>query len=460
MNIIRFLNDNILWGIPMITLMIFCGVYLTIVTRGLIFRKFNVVMRHTGKTLFSKKASSDTEGTISPFQAVSTALAATVGTGNIVGIAIAIKVGGPGAIFWMWIAALFGMVVKYSEVTLAFLYREKNSKGEFVGGPMYYIKNGTKKNKLAVFFCIAAVLCSIGVGNMVQSNSLVNGIFQTFSIGKTISGIFVTILVALVLIGGIKRIASVAEILVPFMALAYIIGAIFVILVNAERIPNAIASIFDGALNGTAAVGGFSGATFMYAVRIGTARGILTNEAGLGSAPIAHACANNYHPARQGLWGAFEVFFDTIVMCTITALVILTSGLWTGNESGYWISQLAFENAFNYGSYVVTIGLVLFAFATIIAWYYYGEKSIEFLFGAMGVKIYRTVYIFAVFLGAVTNNELIWEMADTLNAMMSIPNLIALIILAPIVGRLTKDFIKNEREEDNRGRSFENFKNI
>lgn len=458
MYLIKFINDNILWGMPMLMLMAFCGIYLTMITKGVIFTRFNIVMRHTVKTLFSKRSKKQFKGTISPFQAVSTALAGTVGTGNIVGIAIAIQVGGAGAVFWMWVSALFGMIIKYSEVTLAFLYREKNEKGEFVGGPMYYINNGVKKKWLAAAFCIFAIFCSCGVGNMVQSNSIANSLFKAFSLDKRIAAACLTILISLILIGGIKRISSVAEILVPFMAILYIGGSFFVLGVNFSKIPSALLSIFDGAFNGTAAVGGFSGATFMYAIRIGTARGIFTNEAGLGSAPIAHACANNYHPARQGCWGAFEVFFDTIVMCTVTALVILTSGLWSSGESGYVISQASFENAFKNGSYIVVAGLVVFAFATIIAWYYYGEKCVEFLFGESKIILYRVIYIAIVFIGCIADNDMVWEIADMLNALMSIPNIIAIILLAPTVGKLTKDFLKNETEKFNLGRSFEEFK--
>ena len=439
MDVIRFLNDNIIWGIPMLVLMLGTGAYLAMVTKGVLFSKFGTVMRYTGKTLFQKSPKGQQKGSISPFQAVSTALAATVGTGNIVGVAVAIQTGGPGAIFWMWVAALFGMVTKYAEVTLAVAYRQKNKNGELVGGPMYYITKGLHKRRLAVLFCLFGFLSSFGIGNMVQANSLAGGLSASFSIQPWISGIVISILAGCVLIGGIKRISRVTEILVPFMALFYILGALLVVGIHIDRVPAAFSMIFKDAFSGSAAAGGFAGATMLYAMRIGVARGVFTNEAGLGSAPIAHAAANNDHPARQGLWGAFEVFFDTIVMCTITALVILTSGVWQTTAEGSALSQRAFAGAFAGGEYIVSIGLVLFAFASIIAWYYYGEKCLEFLSGSKYVFVYRLAFIAAIFLGCVADLALVWELSDLLNGLMAIPNLIALVALAPAVRMLSRD---------------------
>ena len=379
MTFLASLNDNVIWGIPMVVLMIGTGLFLLIVTKGVIFRHFGIVMRYTTKTLFQKKDKSQQhEGDISPFQAVCTALAATVGTGNIVGVALAIATGGPGAMFWLWLSALVGMVIKYCEVTLSVAYRTTNEKGELVGGPMYYITRGLGLKWLAVLFALFGFIASFGIGASVQANSLATGVNSSFGIPLWAIGIVVALLAALVVIGGITRIASVTEILVPFMAIFYIVGAIVVLILNAGEIPAAFASIFHDAFTGTAATGGFLGATVMYACRIGMARGVFTHEAGMGSAPIAHATAANDHPARQGLWGSFEVFFDSIVMCTITGLVILTSGLWHAdpimNEGA--MSSAAFEQAFTGGQYIVTVGLMLFAFATIIAWYYYGEKCV------------------------------------------------------------------------------------
>lgn len=448
MNFIQFINDKILWGIPMIILMLGTGIFLTVKTKGVIFTKFGTVMKHTLLSLFKKREKSKDSGTISPFQAVSTALAATVGTGNVVGVAVAISVGGPGSIFWMWVSALLGMVTKYSEVTLAVFFRTKNKKGEICGGPMYYIKEGVKSKWLAIIFSVFAVLSSFGVGNMVQANSLANGLKSSFNISTYISGAIITMLVALVLIGGIKRISSVAEVFVPFMAVFYIVGAIIVLVINAEFIPNAFAQIFSDAFTGTAATGGFLGSSVMYAIRIGMARGVFTNEAGIGSAPIAHACADTDHPSRQGLWGAFEVFFDTIVLCTVTALVILTTGVWKIDpDNTDDLTQMAFNSAYKGGEYIVTLGLVFFTFATIIAWYYYGEKCLEFITGGKGLWIYRVIFIAFVFVGAVVKNEFLWEFSDLMNGLMAIPNLIALLLLSPIIKGLSEDFFSNPNKK-------------
>lgn len=444
MHIIEFLNDNIIWGMPMLILMIGTGLLLIFITKGIIFSKFNIVMKYTLATLFKKKTEAK-EGTITPFQAVSTALAATVGTGNIVGVAVAIQVGGPGAIFWMWVSAIIGMMTKYAEVLLAFAYKDKNEKGEVVGGPMYYITKGLGKKWFALIFCFCGIFASFGVGSMVQANALAGGVKATFGVAPWITGIAVAVLAGLVLVGGIKRISSVAEILVPFMALFYIVVALAVLVLNASGIPAALALIVKSGFTPAAASGGFLGATVMYAARIGVARGVFTNEAGLGSAPIAHAAADNDHPARQGLWGAFETFFDTIVMCTMTALVILTSGLWNADPmmEGNAMSTLAFDNAFNGGGYVVALGLVLFAFATIIAWYYYGEKCVEYMVGQKGIGFYRIIFLITVYLGCVAQLDVVWQLSDLFNGMMAIPNLIALFLLAPVVKDLTTDFFKD-----------------
>ena len=313
MTFLASLNDNVIWGIPMVVLMIGTGLFLLIVTKGVIFRHFGIVMRYTTKTLFQKKDKSQQhEGDISPFQAVCTALAATVGTGNIVGVALAIATGGPGAMFWLWLSALVGMVIKYCEVTLSVAYRTTNEKGELMGGPMYYITRGLGLKWLAVLFALFGFIASFGIGASGPAHSLATGVNSSFGIPLWAIGIVVALLAALVVIGGITRIASVTEILVPFMAIFYIVGAIVVLILNAGEIPAAFASIFHDAFTGTAATGGFLGATVMYACRIGMARGVFTHEAGMGSAPIAHATAANDHPARQGLWGSFEVFFDRL----------------------------------------------------------------------------------------------------------------------------------------------------
>lgn len=438
--IIIWLNNNFIWGIPMLVLMLGTGFFLTLKTNFLIFTSFGKVMENTLKTIFKKK-DVRREGTISPFQAVCTALAATVGTGNIVGIAIAISVGGPGSIFWMWVCALLGMVTKYSEVTLAVAYREKNKDGDYVGGPMYYISRGLGWRRTASVFCIFTIIASFGIGNMVQANAVSSGIKSVFNVSNTVTGFILAILVALVIIGGIKRISSVAEKLVPFMAMMYILAAALVLIINYENIPGAFKLIFSDAFTGTAAVGGFAGSTFLYATRIGVSRGVFTNEAGLGSAPIAHASADTDSPAQQGCWGAFEVFFDTIIMCTITALVILTTGVWKdGKINGAEMSIKAFESSLPGGQYIISIGLTLFAFATIIAWYYYAEKAIEFIAGEKSITIYCIIFIVTVFIGCIAEIGLVWELADLFNGLMAIPNLFALIALSSYIKKLTKDF--------------------
>ena len=449
MDFIGKLNDNVIWGLPMVLLMIGTGILLCVITKGVIFTKFHIVMRYTTKTLFKKVDKSQMEeGAITPFQAVCTALAATVGTGNIVGVALAIATGGPGAIFWLWISALIGMVIKYCEVTLSQAYRTLNDKGEIVGGPMYYITKGMGKKWLAILFAVFGGFASLGIGASVQANALAGGVNATFNISTVVVGIVTAFLGSLIFIGGIKRIANVTELLVPFMSILYIAGAIAVLVINVTGIPDAFMLIVKNAFTGTAATGGFLGASVMYACRVGMARGVFTHEAGMGSAPIAHASADNDHPARQGLWGAFEVFFDSIVMCTVTALVILTSGLW--HDAAYVgdtraMSSQAFENAFAGGQYIVTIGMCLFAFATIVAWYYYGEKCIEYLSkGNKVVKVvYQIIYTAMIYVGCVASLDAVWEFADLFNGLMAIPNLIALIALIPVIKRLSNDFFKN-----------------
>lgn len=455
LQLITWLNDNIFWGIPMLFLMLGTGVFLVIKTKGVIFTRFGTVMGNTLKTIF-KKQENMVEGTITPFQAVCTALAATVGTGNIVGIALAISIGGPGAIFWMWICAILGMVTKYCETALAVAYREKNDKGDYVGGPMYYISKGLGWKKTAVAFCAFAVLASFGVGNMVQANAVSTGLESAFQVPAAVTGVILAILVGLVIIGGIKRISAVAERLVPFMAVVYILIALVVLALNVTEIPAALLLIVKDAFTGTAAIGGFAGSTMLYAARIGVARGVFTNEAGLGSAPIAHASANTDHPGRQGCWGAFEVFFDTIIMCTITALVVITSGLWTESGiSGTEISLLAFGNQIPGGEYAVSIGIVLFAFATIIAWYYYAEKSIEYVAGAKTIRVYQVVFVVLVFLGCVAKIDVVWQLADLFNGLMAIPNLIAMVALSGTIVKITKDFFDNPKKVRGQNQSFD-----
>ncbi len=448
MELVAWLNSRVLWGIPMMILMLGTGLFLTVITGGVIFRKFGIILRYTILTLFRKRDKQEKkEGAITPFQALCTALAATVGTGNIVGVALAIATGGPGAVFWLWISALVGMVIKYCEVTVSVAYRSVNEKGQVVGGPMYYITKGLNAKWLAVLFSCFGAAAGCGVGAAVQSNSIATSLHGTFFAPTWVVGAVLTVLAALVILGGIRRIAGVTEVLVPFMAVFYIAGALVALCINAKAVPEAIAMIFRDAFTGTAATGGFLGASVRYACRIGMARGVFTHEAGMGSAPIAHASADTDHPARQGLWGAFEVFVDSIVLCTITALVILTSGLWKREPQlpGSVMSSQAFAQAFSGGQYVVILGLVLFAFATIISWYYYGEKCAEFVFRGNPVilGLYRLAYLIMVYVGCISGLDAVWEFADLFNGLMALPNLIALIGLSPVIRRLTKDFFSD-----------------
>ncbi len=445
---LAWLNNNIIWGLPMVILMLGTGFFLLYSTDAVIFRRFGTLMRCTLLTLFRKKDKKVPQaGTITPFQAVCTALAATVGTGNIVGVALAIATGGPGAVFWLWMSALVGMGIKYCEVTLSLAYRERNKNGQIVGGPMYYIAKGLGLKWLAALFAVFGAIAAFGIGAAVQANSVSGSLNSAFGIPSWIIGLAVTLLAGLVILGGIRRIAAVTEVLVPFMAAFYIAGAVVVLIINAPAIPGAFGQIFRDAFTGTAATGGFLGASVRYACRIGMARGVFTHEAGMGSAPIAHASAATDHPARQGLWGAFEVFFDSIVMCTVTSLVILTSGLWCAEPqlSEGAMSAAAFGRAFPGGEYIVTIGLVLFAFATTIAWYYYGEKCAEYLFGSnkLVLGVYKVLYIFMIFVGCVSHLDAVWEFADLFNGLMAIPNLIALIGLSPVIRRLSRDLFRD-----------------
>lgn len=431
--------SNIVWGWPMIILLLGAGLLIMIRTKGIIFRKFDFILKNTFLKMFHKNHEGD--GTVTPFQAVATALAATVGTGNIAGVSLAIAVGGPGAVFWIWISAIFGMFTKYAEVVLSIVYREKNEKtGHFSGGPMYYLKNGAKMPILAFLFAIFGMLASFGIGNMTQSNSISQALKTSFNFNPSTVGIIVTILSALVLIGGLKNIAIVTGRLVPVMAFFYIFGSLIVIFVNYRQIPSVVVEIFKSAFTPHAAVGGFIGSTILLTLKQGLSRGIFTNEAGLGSAPIAHSAAKTNHPVEQGIWGVYEVFMDTLVICTMTALVILTSGKWNSGLKGVELAMSAFNTGFNGGEYIVSIGLTLFAFSTIVGWYYYGERCFAYLFGENHVLIYRIVYIPLIFVGAIGGLEDIWFISDTLNGLMAIPNLIGLFLLSGVVVKKTNEY--------------------
>lgn len=447
--------NNFIWGVPAMVCIIGVGLYLSIRTRFIQIRKFKYAMKTTIGRIFKKRDASD--GSITPFQAVCTALAATVGTGNIAGVAGAIAVGGPGAVFWMWISALLGMCTKFAEVTLAVHFRERNQEGDLVGGPMYYIKNGLGKKWqfLAVLFSLFGVLTFFGTGNATQVNTITTAIDSALlnynvCTSKTIPqinlilGIVIAVLVALVLLGGVKRIGKVTEKLVPFMALFYIALAIGVVILNIGNLPTVFASIFEGAFNPRSVTGGVVGSIFICMKR-GVSRGIFSNEAGLGTGSIAHACVDTQKPVKQGFFGIFEVFTDTIVICTLTALVILCSGVTInyGANAGAELTILGFTSTYgNWISIFSAIAMCCFAFSTILGWGLYGARCIEFLFSPKVIKPFMVVYALVAIVGATMDLGLIWGIADTFNGLMSIPNLIALFLLSGTVIKLVKEYKK------------------
>lgn len=434
--------NGVVWGPMMLVLILGVGLFLSIGLKLMPILKIGTGFRLLwgGRTA---GAGDEKEGEIPPFQALMTAMSATVGTGNIAGVATAIFLGGPGALFWMWITALIGMATKYSEAVLAVKYRETDAKGQHVGGPMYYIKNGLGKNWawMGVMFAIFGAVAGFGIGNTVQSNSVADVLQANFSIPTWLSGVIMMTLVGAVILGGIKRIGHVAGALVPFMALSYLIAGLVVLAINAHLLPQALELIFVHAFSPIAAQGGFAGAAVWAAIRFGVARGVFSNEAGLGSAPIAHAAAQTHDPVRQGLIAMLGTFLDTLVICTITGLVIVSSGAWTGGESGASLTSQAFATALpGLGNYLVAIALAIFAFTTIIGWSFYGERCVEFLFGIKAITPYRVLWIAAIPLGATLSLDFVWLVADTLNAMMAIPNLIALALLSPVVFKLTREY--------------------
>ena len=442
--------NNVVWGWPAMILILGVGLLLTFGTVFLQFRKFGLSMKETIGKIFNKDKAD--KGAITPFQAVCTALAATVGTGNVAGVAGAICLGGPGAVFWMWVSALLGMATKYSEVTLAVHYREKNEKGEYVGGPMYYIKNGLGKNWkwLGIVFAAFAALAAFGIGNATQIGSIKDSINSTISVfggsvTKTqnlIIGIFLSLILMFILLGGMKRLASVTEKLVPFMALLYIVLGLGVILFNIGRIPEAFASIFREAFTPRAVIGG----GIFVAMKRGISRGIFSNEAGLGSAPMAHASADTDNPVHQGLFGIFEVFMDTIVICTMTALIVLCSTEPVyGASAGAELTISGFVNTYgSWASIFGSVAIICFAFSTVLGWGLYGSRCIEFLFGNKAVKPYTVVFCLVAIIGATLDLGLLWDITDTLNGLMAIPNLIAVALLSPVVFKLSKEYFKKK----------------
>ena len=461
--IVSWLN-GIAWGPWMLLLLVGTGVYLSCRVGFLQFRKFGYAMKNTIGKVFQKSEAG--EGEVTPFQAVSTALAATVGTGNIAGVTGAICVGGPGAVFWMWVSALFGMVTKYAEVVLAVRYRERNAQGDWVGGPMYYIRNGLGKgwNWLACLFCILGALAAFGIGNMTQVNTIASSINtaidsfggstaaytvelfgQTVPISSVMTGCVIAMIVGMVLFGGIKRIGAVAEKMVPVMAAIYIVASLIVVGGNIGSLGTVFGMIFKGAFSAEAALGGAFGITIMTTIQKGVGRGVFSNEAGLGSAPMAHAASSEKDPVKQGLYGIFEVFMDTIVICTLTALTLLCGAadkiVW-GKSAGAELIAASFSSIFGaqMGSMLVAVGITLFALSTILSWSLYGSRCFEFLTGGKGVRAYQILFVIVVVIGATLKLDLVWNIADTLNGFMAVPNLVALLGLSPVVVKLTKAY--------------------
>jgi len=433
-----------IWGIPLILLLVGTGIFLTVLLKGLQLRG----LLYSLNLAFLKRKEDDREkGDISHFQALMTALAATVGTGNIAGVAIAIFMGGPGALFWMWITGLFGMATKYAEAVLAIKFREKDKFGTMCGGPMYYISKGLGWKWLGVLFAIFAAVAAFGIGNMVQSNSVAEAANASFGIPNWVTGIILAIFTAMVVLGGIKSIARVTQVLVPLMIIVYIVGASIILLMKINVLPQIFSLIFKSAFTPTAAAGGFVGATVMQTLRMGISKGVFSNESGLGSAPIAAAAARTPNPVKQALVSMTQTFIDTLVVCTMTGLVILSTGLWTSGLTGAKLTAHAFDMSLpgGLGEFVVTTGLILFAYSTILGWCYYGEKSIEYLFSEKAVKGYRIVFVAFVAVGTILKLETVWRVSDIMNGLMAFPNLVGIIGLSGVIASETNKYFYKQR---------------
>jgi len=443
LHLVQRMSDYI-WGVPLLVLLVGTGVYLTIRLGGIQFK----ALGHSLYLAFIKrKESDDTEGDISHFQALMTALAATVGTGNIAGVATAIATGGPGALFWMWITGLFGMATKYAEAVLAVKYREKDENGNMCGGPMYYISKGLGLKWLGALFAIFASIAAFGIGNMVQSNSVAEAIQVSFGVTPWITGVFLAVATALVILGGIKSIGKVTAWFVPIMIIGYMAGSLAVLFINFKTIPEVLWLVISKAFTPTAAVGGFAGSLVRHAVRWGVARGVFSNESGLGSAPIAAAAAQTKNPISQALVSMTQTFIDTIVVCSMTGFVILSTGEWQSGKTGAELTYLAFNRALTWelgglplGGLIVTFGLVFFAYSTILGWSYYGEKALEYLLGTAAIMPYRWIYCVFVAVGATLDLKLVWAISDVMNGLMAIPNLIGLLGLSGVVVAETKKY--------------------
>lgn len=436
--------DSFLWGPPLIILLVGTGIYLTLRLKLLQVAKLPLAM----KLILSAKNKGD--GDISSFKALCLALSATVGTGNIVGVATAVEVGGPGAIFWMWVAAFFGMATKYAEGLLAIKYRSKDEIGQVAGGPMYYIElgMGKKYKPLAVIFAVFCILVAFfGIGTFAQVNAIVDSVSLTFGVPVYITDIILTLLVAGITLGGLKSIARAASAIVPFMAVLYFVTCLGIILLHISDVPAAVALIIDSAFNGHAAVGGFAGSTIMMAMKNGIARGVFSNESGLGSAPIAAAAAKTHWPAEQGLISMTGTFIDTIIICSMTGLTLVLTGVWSGDLSGAAMTNTAFSMDYGFmGGIFLTVSLALFAFTTILGWNYYGERACQYLFGIKGILPYRIIFICLVASGAFLKLKAIWILADIVNGLMAIPNLIAIIALSGVISLETKKYFEHLKE--------------
>ena len=443
--------NGVVWGPIMLILLVGTGIYLTLRTRGLQARRFGFILRSTIGSLFAKdKKKSGSEHNLTPFQAVSTALAGTVGTGNIAGVTGAIFVGGPGAVFWMWVSAFFGMMTKYAEIVLAVKYRQVDEKGAHYGGPMYYIEKGTGQKWLAIIFALLGGIACFGIGNIAQSTEIAGAVQSLTGLDPLYTGIILAILTAIVVIGGVKRIGQVASYLVPFMAIFYIVAGLAIIVLRISDVPAALASIFTQAfsLEPREIGGGVTGYTIMVSMQQGVARGVFSNEAGLGSAPMAHAASDTQEPVEQGMWGVFEVFVDTIVICTLTSMAILLSGVLEYDLSSFASNGAAAAAAFNailpgtIGGTVLQISLLFFALSTILGWSYYGERCWGYLSNNNKVVnyIFKIAFVLMCIVGSVGSGALMWDISDTLNGMMAIPNLVGLLLLSGTVIRLTREY--------------------
>ncbi len=433
------------WGPPMLILLVGTGAWLSFALRGLQIRKLWYALY---LALIKRQEPTDEPGDITHFQALMTALSATVGTGNIAGVATAIAVGGPGALFWMWVTGLVGMATKYAEAVLAVKYRVVDEHGEMSGGPMYYLSKGLKMPWLGTIFAICASVAAFGIGNMVQSNSVADAVEATYSVPHWGTGLILMACTAAVVLGGIKKIGKVTGTLVPVMIVFYMGGALYIILANILEVPAALVFIVEQAFSPTAAVGGFAGAGVMLAIRMGVARGVFSNESGLGSAPIAAAAAQTKSPVTQALVSMTQTFIDTLIVCTMTGLVLILTGAWSNGLTGAELTTVAFAAGMPGGAHVVTIGLILFAYSTILGWCYYGEKSIEYLLGIKAVLPYRLAFVVFVGIGAVAKLSLVWNISDTLNGLMAIPNLIGLLMLTPVVVAETKKYFEHKVQRD------------